>query len=612
MIEANREAVIAIQGGGVYALTLLGQAKAVLDAGYVPLAFAGTSGGAILASLLWSGLSPQQIEDEFTAMVTQDSKALLSLLSPFEPPPEPHFDYAAFLALQEKIMRALAGIPSGEPEAPRSWWRRTAGRIPGAWRAGSAAWKAWDLWQQLQPHIRNRGLFRGDGLEQMIDSLIRKGLGHAENLPPENDPVTFGDVHELMTKERGFYRPPLLLTATNLSRQCLELINSVDPRYYEMPIAAAVRASAGFPIFFRPRAFGDGLNRQWFVDGGMISNFPIWTFSDAFREQIARSEFYRPFAWRPWLRIGLRVVGDDKAPDDLTQTGSYARAMLGMLTGGARNELEDILARQDPRSIIIRQQASTTEGPGVLAVGEVDARKICRMVALGQEAAAQELDRRKAPGIYTANPEMAELVTERLRLIAEECARVMGEGADPNFRVNVFIPVRNTLAMLFSHNMDGDADDGLVFPNLSTGVAGACYQTSTTLVCNLEKVAQLRATNLRTYNRLFNMTDEFQKAIRRDRTWLMSVPIFDPHEVRILTQAAQARAWPDMPRVATCDLGIGLRGPLLGVLNIDAGWSYKAIDLDPDPDLQSNDSRIRAISAIMQAGALTIGAALTT
>jgi predicted acylesterase/phospholipase RssA len=39
---ANREAVIAIQGGGVWALSLLGQARAVLEAGYTPLAIAGT------------------------------------------------------------------------------------------------------------------------------------------------------------------------------------------------------------------------------------------------------------------------------------------------------------------------------------------------------------------------------------------------------------------------------------------------------------------------------------------------------------------------------------------------------------------------------------------
>lgn len=612
MIDGNREAVIAIQGGGVYALSLLGQAKAVLDHGYIPLAFAGTSGGAILASLLWSGLSPQQIQNEFTEMVNQDPAALLSLLSPFEPPPKPHFDYAAFLALQQRLKQALASIPAGEPEQKASWFRRAVGVLPGAWHAGRATFDAWGLWKQLQPHIRNRGLFKGEKFEQVIDNLVRKGLGpHADSLPAD-DPITFGDVHELMAKRRGFYRPPLVLTATNLSWQCLELINSVEPRYYGMPIAAAVRASAGFPVFFRPRAFGDTLNRQWFVDGGLISNFPIWTFSDAFRDQIAKSQFYSAYAWRPWLRIGLRVVADEKAPEDLLDPGRYIAALVGMLTGAARNELEDILAGQDPRSIVIKQPASKTEGPGVLAIGDVNAEKIQKMVDLGHEAAVEELKKRDIPTIFTTNPDLDEVMAERLRSIVEECECVMGSGAEPHFRINVFIPVKNELAMLFSHKMTGDPDDKLVFPNLSTGVAGACYQLSTTLVCNLEKVKLLRTSNRAAFNRLFNMTDEMQMTVRQDRTWLMSVPIFDPHEVRVLTQAAQARQWPDIPRIATSDIGIGLRGPLLGVLNIDAGWKYDEIDLNPDPDLQSTDSRIRAISAIMQAGALTIGAALTT
>ncbi len=609
MVEANREAVIAIQGGGVYALSLLGQAQAILERGYVPLAFAGTSGGAILASLLWSGLSPTQIQAEFVAMVDSDPQALLGLLSPFEPPPKPHFDYGAFLQLQAHIKAAVASIPSGEPK-DGGWISKTLGAVPRLWRAGHATFDAWGLWKLLQPHIQNRGLFNGHKLEEVIDGLIRKGFGAQMGMPPAKDPVTFGHVAGMMKGDRSFYRPPLLLTATNLSRRCLELINSVDPRYHHMPVAAAVRASAGFPVFFRPRAFGDGLNREWFIDGGVISNFPIWTFSDAFREEISRSEFYSAYAWRPWLRIGLRVVDDVVAPEDLTDPGRYFAALIGMLTGAARNQLEDILVGQNPRSIVIKQPTSRTEGPGVLAIGELDAGKIRRMVELGHREAAEELDRRAAPGIYTSNPGLSGEMTERLRSVVEECERVLGGSSGPKFRANIFIPVKNRLAMVFGYNMANDSDDQMVFPDLSTGVTGACYQLSTALVCNLAKVAKLRETQPDAYKRLFNMTQELQNKVKKDRTWLISVPIFDPHEVKVLTKPKPAPA-SDIPRVAICDLGIALRGPLLGVLNLDAAWDYQNIGLDPDPDIHSGDSRIRAISGILQASALTIGAELT-
>lgn len=608
MVVANKEAVIAIQGGGVYALSLLGQAQAVFERGYVPLAFAGTSGGAILACLLWSGLSPRQIRDEFVGMVRRDRQALINLLSPFEPPPDPHFDFDGFLDLQQRLQSALQSIPTGQTAEP-SFWSRTVAKF----KAAGAAKDIWDLWKRIEPHIQRRGLFTGEELENTIDRLIRRGFGAIAGLPPPNQQLTFGDVFTLMERNRGqFFRPPLLLTATNLSRRRLELINSADESYARMPIAAAVRASAGFPVFFRPRAFGEGLVREWFVDGGVIANFPIWTFSDAFRRRIAQSRFYSALAWRPWVRVGLRVVDDDTAPADLDDPMRFFGALIGMLTGAARNQLEDVLAGLDSRSVIIRQPTSATNGPGVLEVGEVDAERIERMVQLGYQAATAELDRAGASGIYSDSPNLPRIIADRLQAMVEECQKVVGDAAEPKFRANVFIPVQNELHMVFSYNMQGDSDENLVFPDLSTGVTGACYQLSTALVCNLAKVARLRQGERNQYSALFGMPAALQNKVKQDRSWLMSVPIFDPHEVQILPKHRAPPGAGEVQRAALSDLGIGLRGPLLGVLNLDAAWDYARIGLDPDTDLQSGDPRIRAISDIMQASALTIGSELTT
>lgn len=612
MVEANKEAVIAIQGGGVYALSLLGQAQAIFEQNYVPLAFAGTSGGAILACLLWSGLKPTQIQAEFTSMVKENPQALLNLLAPFEPPPDPHFNFDNFLDLQQRCQAALQSIPTGQPENT-GIWRKAVNLIPNAVNGVGNATDLWNLWKLIQPHIQRRGLFKGDELERTIDKLIRKGFGKIKGMPPENDPITFRNVFELMNANRDtFFRPPLLLTATNLSRRRLELISSVDPDYSSMPIAAAVRASAGFPIFFRPRAFGEGLIKDWLVDGGLISNFPIWTFSDAFRRQVSKSEFYSTLAWRPWVRIGLRVVDDVTAPDDLSKPEAFFKAFIGMLAGAARNQLEDILAGLNTRSIVIKQPTSKTEGPGVLEVGKVDAAMIAKMVRLGYEEAKQELDRMGAHGVYNSKPELGDVIIDRLKSLVDKCRQVMGQGADPKFRANIFIAVQNTLKMIYSVNMDGDSDNGLEFPRLTMGVTGACYQLSTALVCNLEKIAKLREGQPSVYKALFGMPPDLQAKVKKDRTWLMSVPIFDPHEVRVRPKQRAAPGSTDVQRVAISDLGMGLSGPLLGVLNLDAAWDYQTIALNPDPDVHSGDDRIRAISDIMQADALTIGTELAT
>jgi hypothetical protein len=68
----------------------------------------------------------------------------------------------------------------------------------------------------------------------------------------------------------------------------------------------------------------------------------------------------------------------------------------------------------------------------------------------------------------------------------------------------------------------------------------------------------------------------------------------------------------EVPRAAIRELGIALSGPVLGVLNLDAAWDYAGVRLDPDPDVQISDPRIRAIADIMQVAALTIGTELAT
>ena len=237
---------------------------------------------------------------------------------------------------------------------------------------------------------------------------------------------------------------------------------------------------------------------------------------------------------------------------------------------------------------------------------------IAKMVRLGDQEAKRELDRMGAHGVYKSKPVFGDVINERLKSLVDKCRKVMGQGADPKFRANIFIAVQNTLKMIYSVNMDGDPDNGLEFPRLMMGVTGACYQLSTALVCNLEKIAKLREGQPSAYKALFGMPPDLQAKVKKDRTWLMSVPIFDPHEVRVRPKQRAAPGSTDVQRVAISDLGMGLSGPLLGVLNLDAAWDYQTIGLNPDPDVHSGDDRIRAISDIMQADALTIGAELAT
>jgi len=154
-LKSNRDAVITIQGGGVFGLTLLGQLQAVVEQHrYTPLALAGTSAGAIVATLLWAGLTPTEIRDEFYNMVKEDPTALLNLLGPFQPH---QFDFTSFSDLKQNI-------DDGLDRLNRVLVRRAYN--PVRWFATVQIYRHFSrLKQLLLPHFRKRGFFKGELLE---------------------------------------------------------------------------------------------------------------------------------------------------------------------------------------------------------------------------------------------------------------------------------------------------------------------------------------------------------------------------------------------------------------------------------------------------------------
>jgi len=59
----------------------------------------------------------------------------------------------------------------------------------------------------------------------------------------------------------------------------LQRIYGIDPNFF--PISKAVRMSAGFPYFFMPKKLpGKNKTKSLIVDGGLLSNFPLWIFEN--------------------------------------------------------------------------------------------------------------------------------------------------------------------------------------------------------------------------------------------------------------------------------------------------------------------------------------------
>ncbi|WP_342512153.1 patatin-like phospholipase family protein [Sporosarcina sp. FSL K6-1522] len=108
------------------------------------------------------------------------------------------------------------------------------------------------------------GLYQGKALEQwFLEKLSAKGI------------YTFGDL------------PPgsLKLIASDLTNGKMMVLPDDLPDYGvsvdSFPIARALRMSCGIPFFFEPVTMKVGSGDTIVVDGGVLSNFPMWLFDDA-------------------------------------------------------------------------------------------------------------------------------------------------------------------------------------------------------------------------------------------------------------------------------------------------------------------------------------------
>ena len=111
-------------------------------------------------------------------------------------------------------------------------------------------------WYGLWKHY---GIYEGRLFYEWIYQLLRdKGV------------ITFSDVKHCELK----------IVASDLTnRRVLTFDNTNNPK---MSVAEAVRMSIGIPLFFKAYRYGESL----VVDGGILSNYPLWLFQDSEAETL--------------------------------------------------------------------------------------------------------------------------------------------------------------------------------------------------------------------------------------------------------------------------------------------------------------------------------------
>jgi NTE family protein len=148
--------------------------------------------------------------------------------------------------------------------------------------------------------LAEKGIYEGEYFEKWIGELLAaKGKR------------TFGDLLIPGEKEAR-YRYKLNVITSDITNGTLVVLPTALPKYGlnpdEFSIARAVRMSMSIPFFFEPVK----LAGAYFVDGGILSNFPVWLFDSKGKPA--------------WPTFGVKLVEPDegkpaviKSPIDFTK-----------------------------------------------------------------------------------------------------------------------------------------------------------------------------------------------------------------------------------------------------------------------------------------------------
>ena len=262
---ADKRVDLVFEGGGVKGIGLVGAVSVLEERGYQPWNVAGTSAGAIVATLVAAGYQAAELKELMLNLNFNDFK---------------------------------------DPT-----WQN---RIP--------------LVGGIASVLMTKGLYTGEYFYQLMRQLLAdKGVR------------TFADLRHPDANGDPRYRYKAQVIASDITgRELLVLprdANKLGINPDNLIVAEAVRMSMSIPVFFVPvQVKNPGTGREHvIVDGGMLSNFPVWLFDS---EGVPA-----------WPTFGLKLVEPDpktslaqRLPPEARETGGihgivdYARSLVGTMT----------------------------------------------------------------------------------------------------------------------------------------------------------------------------------------------------------------------------------------------------------------------------------------
>lgn len=224
---------LVFQGGGIKGIGLVGAYSVLEEHGYRPKNMAGASAGAIVAALVAAGYSAEELK---------------------------------------KVMK----------EIPLKDFKDKA------WEDGFFKFLSVPL-----SIFKDKGIYEGTEFYEWIKKVLHKKLQKEDLLGEE---LTFGDLrrNDLPEDAPEVYRYKLQVIVSDTTEKNMvvlprdaHLLGIENPD--DLSVARAVRMSMSIPLYFEPvRHQNPKTGREHLiVDGGMLSNFPVWLF-DVKENQVER------------------------------------------------------------------------------------------------------------------------------------------------------------------------------------------------------------------------------------------------------------------------------------------------------------------------------------
>ncbi|MFT8362161.1 MAG: patatin-like phospholipase family protein [Sporolactobacillus sp.] len=205
------------------------------------------------------------------------------------------------------------------------------------------------LFKWLRVYFR-MGLYKGDSLEKwLLDVLAAKGVHTFADLPSGALKIVVTDAS----------RGRMVVLPDDLADYGL------DPGVFS--VARAARMSAGLPFFFEPMPLvADNGEKSLIVDGGLLSNFPLWLFDNGSETPD------RPF-------LGIQTVGS-MADQPSLQINNAVELFKGIFSAMREVYDEKTIKRLKDSNIIIIPTSHVATKDFSLSVGERE-----RLFAIGQD-----------------------------------------------------------------------------------------------------------------------------------------------------------------------------------------------------------------------------------